>query len=50
MTFRPVSMSAPDIEVNRERVMDEIGGKIVCVIGGGGSGTNFIEAVCDSKR
>lgn len=26
-------MSAPDIEVNRERVMGEIWGKMVCVIG-----------------
>ena len=31
-------MFAPDIEVNRERVMGEIWGKMVCVIVGGGSG------------
>ena len=47
VTFRQVSMSAPEIEENRERVMGEIWGKMVCVIGGGGSGANFIEAVCD---
>ena len=46
VTFRLVSMSAPDIEVNGERVMGEIGGKMVCVIGGGGSGDNFIDAAC----
>ena len=47
VTFRPVSMFAPDIEVNRERVTGEIWGKVVGVIGGRGSGANFIEAVCD---
>ena len=36
MRFGPVSMSAPDIEVNRERVTGEIWGKMVCVIGGAG--------------
>ena len=47
VTFRPVSMFAADIEANRERVTGEIWGKMVCVIVGGGSGANFIEAVCD---
>ena len=50
VTFRPVSMFAPDIEENGERVTGEIWGKMVCVIVGGGTGVNFIEAVCDSKR
>ena len=40
-------MFAADIEVNWERVAGRFGGKMVCVIGGGGSGDNFIEAVCD---
>ena len=31
-----VSMFAPGIEVNRERVTGEIWGKMVCVIGGAG--------------
>ena len=48
VTFRPVSMFAPDIEAKREKLTEEIKGKKVCEIGGAGSiGTNFIEAVCD---
>ena len=37
-TFRPVSIFAPDIEVNGERVTGKIWGKMVCVIGGGAAG------------
>ena len=46
VTFRPVSMFAPDIETNRETLTREIKGKKVCVIGGAGSiGSSFIKAV-----
>ena len=46
VTFRPVSMFAPDIEANKEKLMEEIKGKKVCVIGGAGSiGSSFIKAV-----
>ena len=46
VTFRPVSMFAPDIEANKEMLMREIKGKKVCVIGGAGSiGSSFIKAV-----
>lgn len=46
VTFRPVSMFAPDIEANRERLTQEIKGRKVCVIGGAGSiGSSFIKAV-----
>ena len=46
VTFRPVSMFAPDIEANRETLTREIKGKKVCVIGGAGSiGSSFIKAV-----
>lgn len=46
VTFRPVSMFAPDIEANRETLTKEIKGKKVCVIGGAGSiGSSFIKAV-----
>ena len=46
VTFRPVSMFAPDIEANREALTREIKGKKVCVIGGAGSiGSSFIKAV-----
>ena len=34
VTFRPVSMFAPDIEANKEKLTAEIKGKKVCVIGG----------------
>lgn len=45
VTFRPVSMFAPDIEANREKLTEEIKGKKVCVIIGAGSrGTSFIKA------
>jgi len=45
VTFRPVSMFAPDIEANKERLTEEIKGKKVCVIGGAGSiGSSFIKA------
>ena len=37
VTFRPVSMFAPDIEANKEKLTEEIKGKKVCVIGGAGS-------------
>ena len=46
VTFRPVSMFAPDIEANAEKLTQEIKGKKVCVIGGAGSiGSSFIKAV-----
>ena len=46
VTFRPVSMFAPDIEENKEKLTEEIKGKKVCVIGGAGSiGSSFIKAV-----
>ena len=46
VTFRPVSMFAPDIEANKETLTREIKGKKVCVIGGAGSiGSSFIKAV-----
>ena len=35
VTFRPVSMFAPDIEANKEKLTAEIKGKKVCVIGDG---------------
>lgn len=45
VTFRPVSMFAPDIEANKEKLTKEIKGKKVCVICGAGSmGTGVIEA------
>ena len=45
VTFRPVSMFAPDIEANREKLTEEIKGKKVCVNGGAGAmGTRVIEA------
>ena len=46
VTFRPVSMFAPDIEANKEKLTEEIKGNKVCVIGGAGSiGSSFIKAV-----
>ena len=46
VTKRPVSMFAPDIEANKERLTQEIKDKTVCVIGGAGSiGSSFIKAV-----
>ena len=46
VTFRPVSMFAPDIEANKEKLTREVKGKKVCVIGGAGSiGSSFIKAV-----
>lgn len=46
VTFRPISMFAPDIEANKEKLTAEIKGKKVCVIGGAGSiGSSFIKAV-----
>ena len=46
VTFRSVSMFAPDIEANKELLTREIKGKKVCVIGGAGSiGSSFIKAV-----
>ena len=50
VTFRPVSMFAPDIEANKEKLTAEIKGKKVCVIGGAGSiGSSFIKAVLRFK-
>lgn len=46
VTFRPVSMFAPDIEANRDTLTKKIKDKKVCVIGGAGSiGSSFIKAV-----
>ena len=46
VTFRPVSMFAPDIEANKEKLTQEIKDKKVCVIGGAGSiGSSFIKAI-----
>lgn len=46
VTFRPVSMFAPDIEANKKKLTEEIKGKKVCVIGGAGSiGSSFVKAV-----
>ena len=46
ITFRSVSLFAPDIEANKEKLIAEIKGKKVCVIGGAGSiGSSFIKAV-----
>ena len=46
ITKRPISMLAPDIEANKEKLTEEIKGKKVCVIGGAGSiGSSFIKAV-----
>ena len=46
VTFRPVSMFAPDIQANKETLTREIKDKKVCVIGGAGSiGSSFIKAV-----
>ena len=46
VTFRPVSMFAPDIEANKEKLIEEIKDKKVCVIGCAGSiGSSFIKAV-----
>ena len=46
VTFRPVSMFAPDIEDNKNKLTEEIKDKKVCVIGGAGSiGSSFIKAV-----
>lgn len=46
VTFRSVSMFEEDIQANREKLLLEIRGKKVCVIGGAGSiGSSFIKAV-----
>lgn len=46
VTLRPVSMFAADIEANKDKLIKEITGKKVCVIGGAGSiGSSFIKAV-----
>ena len=46
VTFRSVSMFAPDIDANKERLTQEIKGKKVCVVGGAGSiGSSFIHAI-----
>ena len=50
VTHRSVSMFAPDIEANKEKLTAEIKGKKVCVIGGAGSiGSSFIKAVLRFK-
>lgn len=46
VTGRQTSMFAADIEANRERLIDEIAGKSVLVIGGAGTiGSSFIRAI-----
>lgn len=46
VTFRSVSMFAPDIEANKEKLSLEIKDKKICVIGGAGSiGSSFIKAI-----
>ena len=46
VTYRPVSMFAADVDANKDKLMLEIKGKKVCVIGGAGSiGSSFIKAV-----
>lgn len=46
VTYRPVSMFAPDIEANKAKLTEEIKDKKVCVIGGAGSiGSSFIKAI-----
>lgn len=46
VTGRQTSMFAADIEANRERLAEEIGGKTVLVIGGAGTiGSSFIRAL-----
>ena len=46
VTFRPVSMFAADIELNKEKLTEELKDKKVCVIGGAGSiGSSFVKAV-----
>lgn len=50
VTFRPVSMFAPDIEANKEKQTEEIKSKKVCVIGGAGSiGSGFTKVVLPTK-
>ena len=50
VTFRKESMFLADIEANKERLLQEISGKSVCVIGGAGSiGSSFIKAVLPFK-
>lgn len=46
VTYRPVSMFAKDIEMNKDKLFNEINGKSVCIIGGAGSiGSSFIRAL-----
>ena len=46
ITGRSRSLFAPDIEANRDRLIQEIEGKTVCVIGGAGTiGSSFIRAL-----
>ena len=46
VTGRPVSMFEADIKANSQKLLTEIQGKKVCVIGGAGSiGSSFIKAV-----
>ena len=50
VTSRSVSMFTKDIESNKSRLVAEIEGKSVCVIGGAGSiGSSFIKAVLRFK-
>ena len=50
VTNRPSSMFLPDMEANRTKLISEIEGKSVCVIGGAGSiGSSFIKALLPFK-
>lgn len=50
VTFRQESMFLKDIEVNRDRIRQEVEGKRLCVIGGAGSiGSSFIRAILPFK-
>lgn len=50
ITFRSASMLLPDIELNKERLQEEIAGKSLLVIGGAGSiGSSFIRAILPFK-
>ena len=50
ITKRPVSMFVQDIETNKEKLLKEIQGKKVLVIGGAGTiGSSFIRAILPFK-
>ena len=48
--FRPLTIFAPDIEANKEKLTEENKGKKVCVIGGAGSiGSSINKAELPTK-